>query len=134
MELKLNKLNYEDIKIGDVHSFERTIEADDVKRFAELSGDQNPLHAEGGVVHGMLLGGLFSALIGMLCPGEKSLYLSQNLNFRRLLKIGSPVKVEGRVVNKSDAAKIIELAMAIKDSNGAVLVDGAAQVKFRIDD
>ncbi len=141
MELKLNKLSYVDIKIGDVFSFKKTIDADLVKKFAEVSGDFSSLHVDadygrqtqfgGNVAHGALLGSFFSALVGMLCPGEKALYLSQTLNFRKPLLVGGDVMVEGIVANKSDVAKIIELNTRVRNASGEVLVDGTAMVKVR---
>ena len=85
-------LNYHDVKVGDIHEFEKQITRQDIDIFAELTGDFNPLHTDksygkkskfgNNIVHGMLAGSLFSTLIGMYCLGEKSLYLSQNLNFK----------------------------------------------------
>ena len=141
MELKLNKLSYADIKIGDVYSFDKTVDAELVNKFAEISGDFSPLHVDtnngkqtqfgGNVAHGSLLGSFFSALVGMLCPGEKALYLSQTLNFKKPLPVGGAVKVSGTVVSKSDAAKIIELETLVKNQSGEVLVDGIARVLVR---
>ncbi|MDP1719075.1 MAG: MaoC family dehydratase [bacterium] len=141
MVLRLTKFSYSDIKVGDVFSFEKTMDEGVVKRFAEVSEDFSPLHVDAGygertefganVVHGMLLGSLFSALVGMLCPGESALYLSQTLNFRRPVIVGSRVTAEARVVSKSDAARIIELETRVKSINGEVLVDGVAMVKVR---
>src|SRR3989344_437318 len=132
--MKLNKLNYEDIKIGDVFSFEKTVDAELVKKFAEVSEDFSPLHADadygkssefgGNIAHGALLGSFFSALVGMLCPGEKALYLSQTLNFKKALPVGSEIVVEGRVANKSDAVRLIELETVIKNSSGETVVSG----------
>lgn len=139
--LKLNKFSYDDVKIGDVFSFEKTVDAELVNKFAEVSGDFSPLHVDadygkatefgGNIAHGALLGSFFSALVGMLCPGEKALYLSQTLNFKKVLPVGSQVLVGGRVVNKSDAAQLIEIETNIKNSAGEVVVDGAALVKVR---
>lgn len=141
MELKLNKHKYEDIKVGDTFSFERQIDASVIADFAELSGDQNPIHVDPGyakaagfdgqVAHGMLLGSLFSTLIGMLCPGEHSLYLSQTLNFHRPVFAGTKVKVEGRVLSKSDATQVVELGTTIQNEKGEIVVEGNAKAKFR---
>lgn len=141
MGLKLNKLNYEDIRVGDIFSFEKLVDSGLVNAFADLSEDKNPLHVDesyakrtefgGRIVHGMLLGSFFSALVGMLCPGEKSLYLSQTLSFRKPIKLNTKVTVEGRVTAKSDATKIIELETSIKDEKGSVAVSGIANIKVR---
>ncbi|MFA6536535.1 MAG: MaoC family dehydratase [Candidatus Paceibacterota bacterium] len=141
LKINLNKFSYQDLKIGDEFSFERKIEEVDVKGFADLSGDYSPLHtdptyaksSEFGerIVHGMFLGSLFSTLIGMLVPGEKALYLSQDLKFVKPVLIGETVFVEGRITSKTDALKIITLQTEIKNQKGEVAVSGTARVKVR---
>lgn len=141
MELKLNKLSYADIKIGDVFSFERVVDTDLVRKFAEVSGDFSPLHVDaeygkaaqfgGNIAHGMLLGSFFSAIVGMLCPGEKALYLSQSLNFKKSLSVGENVKISGKVSAKYDSLRVIEIEMSANNSAGEVLVDGLAKVLVR---
>jgi len=139
MGLKLNKFSYDEITVGSVFSFEKLIDEDLIKQFADFSGDRSPLHMDadyasqtqfgGRIVHGALLGSLFSALVGMLCPGEKSLYLSQSLNFKSPMKPGGKVVVEGEVISKSDVTRIVTLATRIKDDTGKILVAGEAKAK-----
>ena len=139
--LKLNKLSYEDIKVGDVFSFEKIVDVELVNKFAEVSGDFSPLHVDaeygkqtrfgGNIAHGALLGSFFSALVGMLCPGEKALYLSQPLNFKKPLVVGGEVLVFGKVISKSDAARMIEIETIAKNKSEEVLVDGVARVLIR---
>ena len=139
MALNLRKLSFEEIKVGDTAFFEKEVDDSLVRQFADLSGDYNPLHMDesyaantpfgGRMAHGMLLGSFFSALVGMLCPGERSLYLSQTLNFKQPAKIGAKVRVEGKVSAKSDALKVITMATIIQDASGTVLIEGEARVK-----
>lgn len=136
---KADFLDYDRINVGDIHEFERQIDRADLNAFAELTGDFNPLHMDknygqktrfgDNIVHGMLVGSLFSALVGMRCPGEKSLYLSQTLNFRQAVFPGDTVRVRGTVVGKSDSTKIITVKTEIFKNN-AVVVSGEAKVSF----
>ena len=138
---EMNKLKYEEIKIGDKFQFEKEITGDDVRKFAELTGDFSSLHMDeeyaaktefgGRIAHGMLLGSLFSTLVGMMIPGERALYLAQDLKFKNPLKFPGKVFVEGVVVGKSEAAKIIDLKTVIKNSDGIILVEGSAKIKIR---
>ena len=133
--------NYEDITIGDVHSFERVIDEEAVNRFAELTGDKNPLHMNeeyarktefgGRIAHGMLAGSLFSTLVGMFCPGERALYLSQKVNFRKPIRLGEKIKIQGEVIKKSDALKTIVLSTKIINDKNQVVIDGEAMAKVR---
>lgn len=140
-EIKLNDLNYDDIRIGDVFSFERFIGEKNVSEFANLTSDYNPLHMDEDyakktqfrkrISHGMLIGSFFSALVGMLCPGKRCLYLSQTLNFKKPLMLNSAIVISGRVTQKFDAVKVIELKTEVRDKNGVIIVDGIARVKVR---
>jgi hypothetical protein len=66
--MEAKDLTFEDIKVEDSASFERVFTEEDVKNFAELSGDKNPLHTDESyaettqfkhkLVHGMLVGSL----------------------------------------------------------------------------
>ena len=74
---------------------------EEVRQFAGLSGDNNPLHvdeeyAEKGrfgkcVVHGILVSGLISKVLGTQLPGKGSIYLEQNLSFRKPVYVGDTV-------------------------------------------
>ncbi|MDP3244342.1 MAG: MaoC family dehydratase [bacterium] len=133
------QLSYEDIKIGNVYEFEQIITEDDVMKFAELVGDYNPFHVDPefgkksqfgkNVVHGMLAASLFSRLVGMYCPGEKALYLSQTLNFRRPLFYGEKVTTCGKVINKNDSIQVVTLKTEIF-KNDELIIDGEAKIKI----
>lgn len=136
-----NNLSFNDIKVGQVFSFEVFVNKAMTRSFAKLTGDKNPLHLDNSyarktefgqpIVHGMLLGSFFSTLVGMLCPGKNALYLSQDLRFRNPLKFGNTVVVAGVVAAKYDTAKMMDIKTTIKDKNGIVIVDGLAKVKVR---
>ena len=85
-EMKLVNLS-----IGQKVEFTEVISESMIEEFAKLSGDYNSHHMDESyarktrfkkrICHGMLLGSLFSRLIGMHLPGKHSLYFSQSLNF-----------------------------------------------------
>ena len=141
MGSKMNKaasIDYSDINEGDVYSFDRKISKQDVMDFAKLSGDFSPLHVDAefgrksqfknNIAHGMLAGSLFSTLVGMHCAGEKSLYMSQTLNFRLPIYYDDIVMVRGTVISKNDSIKMITLKTEIlKDDK--VVIDGEAKVR-----
>ena len=131
-------MKYAEILVGATFSFEKEISREEVLRFAEISGDFNKLHIDEAfgkttrfgknVVHGMLCGSLFSQIVGMYCPGENSLYLTQSLNFKAPVFCGDKVTVCGTVLGKNDSVNMITLKTeVIKDNK--VVVDGEAKVK-----
>lgn len=133
--------SFDEIKVGLIHNFEVIIDEELIKKFANISGDFNPLHMDEQyaketkfgkrVVHGMLLASFFSRLIGMYLPGKNALYFSQNLNFIEPCFIGDKVTVQGEIIDKSEATKIIKLKTSIKNKEGKSLVDGTSQVMIR---
>lgn len=135
----LNDYPYEDIEIGQIVEFERIITEGMVNKFAELTGDYNPLHTDekyakttqfkDRVVHGMLIASFFSTLVGMYCPGKRNLYLTQQLNFRFPLKLNKKIKVRGEIVKKVDSIRLILIKTTVSDEKGVVIIDGEAQVK-----
>lgn len=140
-DLSLHDYSYDEIRVGDRFSFERDVDEEAVRAFAALTGDHNPLHTDESyaagtefgarIAHGMLAAGFFSALVGMLCPGKRALYVSQEARFRKPVPLNTRVSVVGTVVRKTDAPRLIEIRTEVLDSSGACLVDGTALVRVR---
>ncbi len=137
--MEARDISFEDIHVGDTATFSRTWSEKDVLDFAEISGDTNPLHVDEEyakttmfkqrLVHGMLLGSLCSQFVGMYIPGKKCLYLNQTLAFKKPVYIGDTVDVRGEVVAKSDATKIITIAITMTKGEEVVVVgESHAQV------
>ena len=136
--MKLNDYSYDEIKIGQKFNFKKLLAVEDIDNFAKLTGDFNPLHCDddyakstqfgGRIAHGMLAASLFSTIIGMLCPGKRSLYLSQSLNFKKPLPLNSKVIVRGIVKDKIKSVSVIVLYTEVI-YNGDVAVNGEAKVK-----
>ena len=136
--MKVADLRYADIKEGEIHQFTKKITHDDILKFAYLTGDFNPLHVDKefgkksqfkqNIVHGMLAGSLFSTLVGMYCPGKRSLYLSQTLNFKIPLFCDDTVTVKGTIIAKNDVFLLITLKTEII-KEGKVCINGEAKIK-----
>lgn len=130
---------FEKILVGDKASFTRQITEKDVAVFSRLSGDENPLHMDeayaagtklkGRVAHGMFLASLISCLVGVHLPGKRSLLLSLEVRFKSPARIGDMIKVEGVVVAKSQATRIVEVEIKIK-KDPTILVEGVAKVQL----
>ena len=125
-------------KEGDGYSFERFISADDVKRFAEVVGDLNPIHIDAEfaeksffkkrIVHGAFLAGLISKILGMDFPGRGTVYISQSTVFKRPVYVDSKVKVEVKVTQVIAEKRRLVLDTNVLNSNGEVCLAGSATV------
>ena len=99
-ELLVNR-TYDELSVGETASLVRLVRADDVKLFAAESGDVNPAHLDPYyaatdifghiVIHGMWTAGLISTLLGTKLPGPGTIYLDQNLHFRKPVAPGDTV-------------------------------------------
>ncbi len=124
------------IKIGDQASLTKTFSDSDVRTFAEISGDHNPIHVdaefaattrfERQLVHGMLTAGMISAVLGMQLPGPGCIYLKQELNFRAPVYIGDTVTATVTVTKLREDKPIITLAAVCKNQDDVEVIDGEA--------
>ena len=132
---------YDTLAVGDSASFDVTITEALVREFAGLSGDRNPLHIDPDyaketsfkkpVAHGMIVGALFSRLVGMYLPGKYSLYLSQSIQFRNPISIDTEVLIRGEITQKSDAYKTIVIKTTAEDrGTKKMLASGEAMVQL----
>jgi len=132
-------LAYEDIKTGDDASLSVTITESHIVLYAGITGDVNPVHVDAEhakdsvfgerIAHGMLVGGLISAVLGTKMPGPNSVYLGQELRFTAPVKIGDTVTVTVTVTEKRDDKRIIKLHTTVSNQRGEVVIDGTAVIK-----
>ena len=132
---------FNDIKIGQTETFELVITESMLDDFARLSGDYNPLHMNENyanstifkrrVCHGMLVASFFSRLVGMYIPGKNALYFSQTLKFIHPCFIDDVLKIEGKVLDKSESTKLITLKTSVFNDIGKCIIDGQAKVLVR---
>lgn len=98
---------FDELSIGQSAEITHTVGERDIEAFAEVSGDNNPVHLDeayaktttfgGRIAHGMLSAAYISAVLGTRLPGPGAIYLSQSLRFRRPVKIGDEVTARATV-------------------------------------
>jgi 3-hydroxybutyryl-CoA dehydratase len=125
-------------QVGDQFRWERHISAEDVKLFAEMVGDLNPIHLDAEfaansffkkrIVHGAFLAGLISRVLGMDFPGQGTVYLSQNSVFKRPVYVDTSVAVEVKVTQVIAEKRRLILDTNIINSDNEVCLSGSATV------
>ena len=143
MSEKPSEYSFDEIELGMQKSFKVDISKNMLDVFGRETGDYNPLHMseeyasstsfKKRVCSGMFLSSFFSRLVGMYLPGKHALHISQSLNFVNPCFIGETITVEGKVIDKSPATKIIKLETKITNESGKRIIDGKAQVIVRDD-
>jgi acyl dehydratase len=131
----------DDISLGLTKNFKIKVTESMTEEFAKLTGDYSPLHMEEEyarttnfghrICHGMLVGSFFSRLVGMYLPGKYGLLLSYSLRHLLPCFLDQEIKVEGRVVDKSSATRIITVSASVTDSFGKIIINGTLKVLVR---
>jgi 3-hydroxybutyryl-CoA dehydratase len=126
------------IEIGAKVSRTKTFTDEDVRGFAQVSGDTNPIHLDETyaattrfgqrIVHGMLTAGLISAALANDLPGEGTVYLSQTLQFKAPVFIGDTITATVEVVQFREDKRITTLATTCVNQEGKVVLTGEAVV------
>ncbi|WP_288842942.1 MaoC family dehydratase [uncultured Megasphaera sp.] len=137
----MNDIAYRDIAVGMTASLKKTITQADVEKFAAVTGDYNPLHMDeefagktifrGRIAHGMITGGLISAVLGTELPGKNTLYLEQELKFLAPVRFGDTLVATVECIEKEDRRHKLVFKTVVTNQNGAVVTSGKALVRKR---
>ncbi|CAN5318822.1 MaoC family dehydratase [soil metagenome] len=130
-------LTIDQLSIGQSAAKAHVVTDADLRAFADVSGDHNPVHLDeafaattpfkGRIAHGMLSGAYISALIAGELPGSGTIYLSQQMSFRRPVRIGDEV-VTTATVTAIDAEKGRVTLATVCTVNSKPVVEGEAVV------
>lgn len=129
---------YAELSVGDRAEMVRTVTEGDVRAFAALSGDFNPLHLdeayarttrfEGRIVHGALVGAHLSAALAIELPGPGTIYLDQSIRFRQPVRVGDVLTTRLVVRDKRDDKGFVGFDAEILNQAGVVVATGTALV------
>jgi 3-hydroxybutyryl-CoA dehydratase len=125
-------------KVGDAATRTKTITDEDIRAFAELSGDRNPVHLDDEyaaatrfgrrIAHGMLAASLVSATLANELPGRGSVYLSQTLRFVAPVFPGDTVTARVEVTKVREDKPVVTLETVCTNERGEKLIEGEAVV------
>ena len=123
-------------RIGQIATISKTISDKDVKQFAKLVGDKNPIHIDDEfakntqfgkrIVHGMFGASLISAVLGMKLPGPGVIYLSQSLQFTAPIFIGDKITAQVIVIKIREDKPIITMETNCINQNDEIVIKGEA--------
>lgn len=126
-------------QVGQQASLEKVFTDEDVRTFAKISLDTNPVHLneeyaqntifKGRIIHGFLSGSLISAIIGTILPGEGTIYLNQTMNFRKPVRVGERIKATVEIVGIKEEKNILTLNTYCENERGEMVIEGSAVVK-----
>lgn len=125
-----------DLEVGRTAERSMTVTEEDVRRYAELTGDRNPLHfdpafaartrfgrltAQGGIATGLL-----HALVAEDMPGPGTVFLSQSWKFTAPTYIGDTIIATVEVSSVHAEKPVCSLDVKVSRADGEMLLEGEA--------
>jgi 3-hydroxybutyryl-CoA dehydratase len=131
-------MEFKAIKTGDNFEMEFNVTDEKVMGFADVSGDNNPVHVDDEfakntrfgkrIAHGMLITSFISKVLGRDFPGDGTIYISQEVRFKRPVFIGDIVTVKVEVLEKKEEKNRLILATDVFNKEGKKVIEGKAEV------
>jgi acyl dehydratase len=125
-------------EVGQIARRSRTITAEDIELFSQMTGDHNPLHYDseaaarttfgGIVVQGGVTSGLLNALVAQDLPGPGSVFLHTDWSFRAPVRPGDTITAEAEVIEVRRDKPIARLRTTITNQDDVIVLDGSALV------
>ncbi len=114
----------------------RRTSARDVERFAEMTGDRNPLHFDaalaarspfgGLIVQGGVTSSLLNAVVAEDLPGPGSVFLGTEWRFVKAVRVGEEITAEVEVTARRDDKPICTLLTTVRNAAGETCLTGTA--------
>jgi len=127
--------------IGKKYEYRKIISTSDVKSFANISGDANPIHLnkeyakqtifKKPIVHGMLAASIISKVLGMDFPGPGTIYLGQELKFIKPIYHNQPIKICVEIIEKlNDQKSIFKCKTEVSNEENELVITGYATIMY----
>jgi acyl dehydratase len=122
------------LAVGQTATRSSTLTSDHVRKYAEITGDRNPLHFDEAfaartpfgrlVVHGGLTSGLLNALVAEDMPGPGTVFMSMDLQFIKPVFVDDTITATARVLEVHASKPVCKLAVEIRRQDGEVVLTG----------
>lgn len=130
-------MRYDELEVGQSAEYSKRVTDEDVRSFAQITGDFNPVHVDeeaaaksrfgGRIAHGMLSAGLVSAAIANQLPGPGSIYLAQTLRFTAPVRLDDTITVR-LTITELLSKKRLKLSTVCVNQNGETVLEGEATI------
>lgn len=131
-------IDFSTLQTGTVARFSKQITVEDIRAFAALSGDYNPLHLDPEyarktsfgkpVAHGVLLASYVSRMVGMQLPGAGALWMRQSFQWPAPVFAGDTVEITMRVTHRSAGSNTITVEVTAVKQDGTTVLSGEGAV------
>jgi 3-hydroxybutyryl-CoA dehydratase len=128
----------DELKVGDVAEFAKTVAETDIYLYAGITGDFNPAHVNEAyakttffktrIAHGMLTAGFISAIIANQLPGPGTIYLKQDLSFLAPVHMGDTITGRVEVIELNVEKNRVRLKTTCSNQDGVMVISGEGLV------
>ncbi len=125
------------LKAGDSFTLEHQFSLDQVRIFASVTGDANPLHTdpsfvegsrfEKNIVHGMYMASLISSVLGCHFPGQGTVYVEQSLTWLAPVYVDEAVSVSVTILERLPKGRA-RMDTRIHKADGTEVLRGEALI------
>ena len=123
-------------RVGQVSERSRTVSANDIGLFTEISGDRNPLHYNEAVakasrfgeivVQGGITSAILNAVVAESLPGPGTVFLQVNWSFKAPVRPGDTITGRVEVLEVRTDKPITKLKTSVSRNDGTLVLDGDA--------
>jgi acyl dehydratase len=121
---------------GERAELSRKVEAADIDRFTQISGDRNPLHYDEQaarrsrfgeiIVQGGVISAILNAVVAERLPGPGTVFLNVNWNFLAPVRPGDEITGAVEVLEARDDKPITKLRTTVTRQDGTLVLEGTA--------
>lgn len=129
-----------ELEVGQSAEIERQVDDNLIAKFAEVSGDFNPLHMDeafaaktpfrGRIAHGALVASFVSCVLGNELPGPGAIFQSMKIRFQKPVRPGDTVYTRATVAEIDIRSRLVKMACECR-VNGDVVMEADAEVMVR---
>ncbi|MDR2586531.1 MAG: MaoC family dehydratase [Prevotellaceae bacterium] len=127
------------IRVADTYSYDIQYNQPNVNTFAQITGDNNPIHLDADfaattifgkpIVHGFYSASVFSMVFGTKFPGPGTIYLYQDMKFLAPVFVNQPYKATFEVLEVNIEKHIGLIKCVLEDESGKAVIEGSAKLK-----
>jgi enoyl-CoA hydratase len=127
-------------KIGQKADLVKTFTKEEVEYFSKISEDSNRIHFDEiyaastifqkPIVQGPLVASLIGGVLGTTLPGNGTIYVNQNTNFKAPVFINETITVCVEIIDIKLEKSIITLRTTVEKENGTLAIEGTAVIKY----
>ena len=135
MDAAMDIIHWDDINIGDKHTFSKKITMEDISAWVSMMGDDNPVHTDeeyakttrfGNVIApGIMIAGFISTVMTKATFGN--VYSGQTLKFLKPVYVGDTITAGGEVIEKLEEKHRVVIKTECFNQNGELVITGEGQ-------